>query len=482
MSNADEEKSTLQALIDATPDGGTLTLPPRDYFGSVSLKRPITIDGRGPAVWIASRDNPVLRITSPGIILRGLTIEALRQGDLAIKADLNCPPQLDKVHLIGGTEGVPVSQLQSIPVVLAPAPPLHFPAAPPPPSAARVAPVPITGPPPLPQAQAAPVVMLPASQPQSGPAPASTGRKWGVAAFALLVGIAGAVMRYSQSTQPYVPPLPPPPVEPQPPPADPVVLCQPAHSAADRDPLKLALDAVDRKAPVPADNRYYDAAVRQASRATQLAPECAEAWAVLAYARYRAAYTVCGGGNYDEAEAAVRKALSLPAQVEVRASALRNLGRIQAARLRWAEAEALFKESLQAAPDSASARNWLAGLAVVQAPSTALVGAVSAALRGEELTAADIQELTVGELAFVIGAPSARFGRRMNEAAQDWLFFCNGSPVGDHPTIDPMCVRDPLRKGTVDWQNRLLATERRRQLRKGVDGSGVAKSGDVAFE
>jgi len=64
----------LQQLIDGTPDGGVLLLPPGDYDGPVVVRRPITIDGRGQARIDAGGRGSVVRLLTDGATLRGLTL------------------------------------------------------------------------------------------------------------------------------------------------------------------------------------------------------------------------------------------------------------------------------------------------------------------------------------------------------------------------------------------------------------------------
>ena len=64
----------FQALVDATPDGGTLTPPPGSYAGPVRVTRPMTIDGRGAVVIDAGGKGTVLRLDTDGATLAGLRL------------------------------------------------------------------------------------------------------------------------------------------------------------------------------------------------------------------------------------------------------------------------------------------------------------------------------------------------------------------------------------------------------------------------
>ncbi len=66
----------LQALIDATPSGSTLTLETATYAGGVIIDRPITVDGRGVAVVDARGLGNGIDVRSPDVTIRGLTVRA----------------------------------------------------------------------------------------------------------------------------------------------------------------------------------------------------------------------------------------------------------------------------------------------------------------------------------------------------------------------------------------------------------------------
>jgi nitrous oxidase accessory protein len=65
---------SLQALVDATPEGGELRPPPGQYTGSLELGKPITIDGRGQVRIDGEGAGSVIRIAGDGVTLRGLHI------------------------------------------------------------------------------------------------------------------------------------------------------------------------------------------------------------------------------------------------------------------------------------------------------------------------------------------------------------------------------------------------------------------------
>ncbi|MBK9349122.1 MAG: nitrous oxide reductase family maturation protein NosD [Sulfuritalea sp.] len=64
----------LQALIDATPAGGTLRLAPGSHAGPVTITRALTLDGGGKASIVGSGRGTVLLVAASGVTLRGLRI------------------------------------------------------------------------------------------------------------------------------------------------------------------------------------------------------------------------------------------------------------------------------------------------------------------------------------------------------------------------------------------------------------------------
>ncbi len=64
----------LQALIDATPAGGTLRLAPGRYAGPASIARPLTLDGGRQAVIVGDGRSTVLSVAANGVTLRGLRL------------------------------------------------------------------------------------------------------------------------------------------------------------------------------------------------------------------------------------------------------------------------------------------------------------------------------------------------------------------------------------------------------------------------
>ena len=65
---------SLQALIDATPTGGTLRLPAGNYSGPASINRPMTLDGGHQAIIQGNGRSTVLSVSGEGVTLRGLRL------------------------------------------------------------------------------------------------------------------------------------------------------------------------------------------------------------------------------------------------------------------------------------------------------------------------------------------------------------------------------------------------------------------------
>ena len=64
----------LQPLIDATPPGGTLRLPPGSYAGPATITRALTLEGGGKAVILGNGQSTVLSVAANGVTLRGLRL------------------------------------------------------------------------------------------------------------------------------------------------------------------------------------------------------------------------------------------------------------------------------------------------------------------------------------------------------------------------------------------------------------------------
>lgn len=71
----DSAPRSLQALIDATPDGGELRPPPGTYYGPVKIVHPMTLDGGGGVVIDGRGQGTVVILSGPQITVEHLKIE-----------------------------------------------------------------------------------------------------------------------------------------------------------------------------------------------------------------------------------------------------------------------------------------------------------------------------------------------------------------------------------------------------------------------
>lgn len=243
--------------------------------------------------------------------------------------------------------------------------------------------------------------------------------------------------------------------------------CTRARDSALGAPLLAAIRRVNDAGPRPTDNDFYDEAVSQAREAVRIDPACAAAWSVLGYALYRRNYEICGSGNYVEAERAASKAAEIAgSDVATRAAALRNLGRIASARNEWDSAEARFEEALKLDPNNPDAADWIAQLSVRKMVRPQLLAAVEKALEGRLVTEPDVVGLTRDEVdVFLVPAPLARNGRRLNTGPVDWLFYCQSGPLGGRLNVDPAVGRSPIERGSIDARNRTFFKRLEQRLR-----------------
>jgi len=88
VAQAGPARTPLQQLIDATPTGGVLKLPPGTYAGPATVTRPMTITGGGAAQVDAAGKGTVLTLHASGATLRGLRLGGSGDSHDAIDAGI----------------------------------------------------------------------------------------------------------------------------------------------------------------------------------------------------------------------------------------------------------------------------------------------------------------------------------------------------------------------------------------------------------
>lgn len=68
--------AVVSALIDAAQPGDTVRIPPGVYEGNLVVRKPVTIEGGGAAVFDGLGRGTVVEITVPGVTLRGCIVRA----------------------------------------------------------------------------------------------------------------------------------------------------------------------------------------------------------------------------------------------------------------------------------------------------------------------------------------------------------------------------------------------------------------------
>ncbi|MEZ6127163.1 MAG: hypothetical protein R3C59_00610 [Planctomycetaceae bacterium] len=105
--------SSLQQMIDETSSGGTVEFPREgcEFIEAVSIDRPLTLNGRGGT--IAFRTAPVVRVTSPKVVLRNVKIlyhgrgTAKESTSTALLVTASTAPRIRDVELSGQVSGIP---------------------------------------------------------------------------------------------------------------------------------------------------------------------------------------------------------------------------------------------------------------------------------------------------------------------------------------------------------------------------------------
>jgi len=124
----------LQDQINTQIANGKIELSPGEFFGQLTIDRPLTLVGTGKATWIGSKAAPAIRITSAGVKLQNLMIELAEDAHgPAIQADPGCDPVLEDVIVRGVFPGVRDTRIStddspqlesSVQIVFSPPPPI----------------------------------------------------------------------------------------------------------------------------------------------------------------------------------------------------------------------------------------------------------------------------------------------------------------------------------------------------------------------
>ena len=74
LAGSDADAGQLQALIDAAPRGGTVTVPAGAYRGPITIRGPLTVVGVGMPVIDGGGTGSVVTLAGDGVVLRGFAI------------------------------------------------------------------------------------------------------------------------------------------------------------------------------------------------------------------------------------------------------------------------------------------------------------------------------------------------------------------------------------------------------------------------
>lgn len=109
-----EESMELQTLIDGQAPGSTIQLPSGEFFGQLTIDRPLTIVGHGKSTWIGSHTAPTIRIAVQGVVLKNLMVEVTAGPEfIAIEALPQMSPILENVAVSGAVTGVPAENIRN---------------------------------------------------------------------------------------------------------------------------------------------------------------------------------------------------------------------------------------------------------------------------------------------------------------------------------------------------------------------------------
>lgn len=94
-----EDKSDLQALIDAAEPGDTIVVPPGTYGGGVVVDKPLTLKGRDWPVVDAGGKGQVIEVTAPDVTIEGLVIRG--SGISVTKEDAGIKGSAPRLTVVG---------------------------------------------------------------------------------------------------------------------------------------------------------------------------------------------------------------------------------------------------------------------------------------------------------------------------------------------------------------------------------------------
>ncbi len=112
--NPDRTVSDLQQRINESQHETVLVLRPGEFIGQVTIDRPIIMEGQGKKTWVGALTGPVVKITSKGVVLRNLMIEAGgAPDDVAVEAVPGANPILENLIIRGAVIGIPAENVRN---------------------------------------------------------------------------------------------------------------------------------------------------------------------------------------------------------------------------------------------------------------------------------------------------------------------------------------------------------------------------------
>jgi tetratricopeptide (TPR) repeat protein len=164
------------------------------------------------------------------------------------------------------------------------------------------------------------------------------------------------------------------------------------------------------------DERRFDEAVGAFDEAIRLDPKMTGAMANRAFALLRL-------GRLDAAAASANQALELSSVPKTRAIARLALGFIAVVKGQARVAESNYRQALSERPDYPTASDALQTLTACQHPSAALLTVAQYVLSGRILTAAQVADLSKGDLLVLAAAPKARHGFPFDDPSLTTFYY-----------------------------------------------------------